>query len=108
MHFVQLEYKKGEYFWVGYRVATQCLMYGHFEMIEDRTFAKRFFLAAKAKPPESFGDYPAGLILGKDELEGKSVEEIDQIVAGLFQLFYATYNPAELLAGPSESDTSAP
>jgi hypothetical protein len=106
MYYIQTNCDNRPSFWVGYRVETQSLMYGHHWWKDLPGFSKRFFIAANAKPPESYGGNPAGLIVEKEDLLNKPHEEIECIVADLFKLFYAEVNDSASSHAFADSGTA--
>lgn len=80
-------------FWVGYHLRDGRLMYGHHVIPKAPGFAERFYSLVGASPVQpndhnSYGGHPAGVILERDALMGKSPDELERLVVELFQRFY--------------------
>jgi hypothetical protein len=80
-------------FWVGYHLRDGRIMYGHHVISKAPEFAERFYSLVGATPvqpnnPNSYGGHPAGVILERDDLMGKSPDELERLVVELFQRFY--------------------
>lgn len=113
LHFIQTGLADKREIWVGYHAKDSRLMYGHYDMPGDSRFQQRLFSAVGASevtPASPFlhGKLPAGVVLERDVLLGKSSDEIESLVCQIFKIFYDLLMESPLGSLRSTSGDSGP